>query len=93
MSDKCGAECRPTSCFYKGRRLVASLEGGGFYGTGLHFPCGGEGCQAARLCREEDAKHPWLNSQPKPPKPTGDEELDRLEAELREKFRATGLRY
>jgi hypothetical protein len=92
MSDKCGAECRPTSCFYKGRRLVASLEGGGFYGTELHFPCGDAGCKAAQLCREEDLKHPF-KPVVKPPQPTGDADLDKLEAELRARLRAQGLNY
>jgi len=90
MAEKCGAGCTPRPCYYKGRQLVASLQGDGFYGTELHFPCGGADCEASKLVKN-------LPPEPKPlPKPqrlTGDEELDRLEAETREILRKSGLNY
>jgi hypothetical protein len=89
MSEKCDHDCRPINAYYHGRQLVEATEDTGIYERGqMHMPCGLPGCKASaeieRLRLERERKTTQRS--------TGDPDLDRREAELREDLRKLGLK-
>ena len=86
MSEKCGGHCKPINA-YKGRyQLVEATEDTGLYARGtMHMPCRVPGCECSKLIRDLPEE--------KPRPLTGDADLDRLDRELRERLRASGLNY